>query len=99
MHIWDSDGLALADGYDETTGRYRGLAIPNDHATLSVSDTTLIVKPADARAQRDRELSEQQATNAGETAGATTTVGPSGNQAGTAERAAPGKTRYFASKN
>jgi hypothetical protein len=53
--VWDSDGFALAEGYDETTGRYRGLALPNDHTTVAISDATLIVKPQDARAQHDRE--------------------------------------------
>jgi hypothetical protein len=97
--VWDTDGFALAEGYDETTERYYGLVIPNDHTTLAVSDATLIVKPADARAQRERELSERRATDSGEARGPTiATAPPSGNPAATDLQTAPSKTRYFASK-
>lgn len=28
--VWQHDGFALADGYDDTTSRYRGLVLPTD---------------------------------------------------------------------
>jgi predicted AAA+ superfamily ATPase len=99
MLIWDTDGFALADGYDETTGQYHGLVLPNDHTTLGISDATLIVKPADARSQRGLELSKQQATDGVRANDLTTTMDPANdNPNATTVRAASGKTRYFASK-
>lgn len=52
---WQYDGFALADGYDETAGRYRGLVLPTDTVTITVTNDTLIVKPALAQEQRDTE--------------------------------------------
>jgi hypothetical protein len=99
MLVWDSEGFALAEGYDESIGRYRGLVLPTDQTTLDITDATLIVKPAAARAQRERDLSEQQVTDDGAGAGVTTTVRPPNvGPTATAVRATPGKTRYFASK-
>lgn len=54
--LWEQDGFALAEGYDEEAQRYRGLVLPSDHtAVTSVTDSTLIVKPEVALAQRDTE--------------------------------------------
>ena len=51
---WDVDAFALADGYDETAKRYRGLKAGS--ASISpLPDTALLVKPAVARAQLDAE--------------------------------------------
>jgi hypothetical protein len=52
---WQYDGFALADGYDEAAGRYRGLVLPTDNVIVNVTNDTLIVKPAVAQEQRDTE--------------------------------------------
>ncbi len=54
--LWEQEGFALADGYDETTGKYRGLVVPTDDVTVAVTDATLIVRPERAKAQRATEL-------------------------------------------
>ena len=51
---WEMDAFAVADGYDETAKRYRGLKAGG--ASISpLPDTALLVKPAVARAQLDAE--------------------------------------------
>jgi hypothetical protein len=50
--LWEQDGFALADGYDETTCRYRGLVLPTDNLEATITDTTIIVPPDKAQAQR-----------------------------------------------
>lgn len=98
--LWEEEGFALADGIEED-GRYRGLAIPGDGVIVAVSDTTLIVKPEVARAQRDAELaaagstaSTDEATNDGASSGATAPATPGVPEA----PSAPAKTRFFGSK-
>jgi hypothetical protein len=53
--VWQHDGFALADGYDDTTSRYRGLVLPTDNQNITVTNETLVVKPAVAQEQRERE--------------------------------------------
>jgi hypothetical protein len=53
---WQGGGFALATGYDETTGDFTGLALPNSADTFTaVTDSTLLVAPNLAVAQRERE--------------------------------------------
>jgi hypothetical protein len=52
---WELEGFALAEGYDEANARYRGLAIPHENSFGHVTDTTVLVAPALARAQRQSE--------------------------------------------
>jgi predicted AAA+ superfamily ATPase len=53
---WELDGFALADGYDEATGRYTGLTMPGGDSHFgAITDTTLLVVPATARAQIEPE--------------------------------------------
>src|SRR5215218_423343 len=54
--LWEQEGFALADGYDDGTGKYRALVVPTDGVTVAVSDATLIVRPERAMAQRAAEL-------------------------------------------
>jgi hypothetical protein len=54
--LWEQEGFALADGYDEATGKYRGLVLPTDGAMVAITDATLIVTPERANAQRAGEL-------------------------------------------
>ena len=43
--VWDQDGFAVASGYDEATGRYVGLAIPQENVPPQITDSTLLVNP------------------------------------------------------
>jgi hypothetical protein len=57
---WHGGGFALAMGYDEATGDFVGLALPNSRDTFgAVTDTTLLVAPNLALAQRERENAAQ----------------------------------------
>ncbi len=49
---WASEGFALADSFDASTGRYTGLVIPGAGAVAGgITDATLLVKPDVALAQ------------------------------------------------
>jgi predicted AAA+ superfamily ATPase len=61
---WDVDGFAVASGYDETADRYTGLAIPTEDVPPQITDTTLLVRPDRANAQRERERAEREAARA-----------------------------------
>jgi hypothetical protein len=50
--LWEQEGFALADAYEEATGRYRGLVLPTDNVQVAVTDATVIVPPEKAKAQR-----------------------------------------------
>lgn len=51
---WETEGFALADRYDEATGRYEGLVLPGGLAAFGqVVDSTLLVKVDVAKAQID----------------------------------------------
>ena len=54
--LWEQEGFALADGYDEASAKYRALVLPTDGVTVAVTDATLIVRPERAKAQRAAEL-------------------------------------------
>lgn len=53
--LWEQDGFALADSYDATSGRFVGLVLPEDGVTPPITDSTLVVKPELAKAQRAAE--------------------------------------------
>ena len=53
--LWEQEGFALADGYDEASAKYRALVLPTDGVTVAVTDATLIVRPERAKAQRAAE--------------------------------------------
>ena len=53
---WDIDGFAFAYGWDDAKGEYLDLHLPTDAATPQLTDSTLIVKPDVAQAQRAREI-------------------------------------------
>ena len=51
--VWQLEGFALAESYDEAAGRYVGLVLPGDRPEpMSLSDSWLVVKPEVATAQR-----------------------------------------------
>ena len=54
--LWEQEGFALADGYDEASAKYRALVLPTDDVSAAVTDTTLIVRPERANAQRATEV-------------------------------------------
>ena len=52
---WETDGFALADGYDEERRRYLGLAGGGRTVSVLPESAALLVKPEIARAQLDAE--------------------------------------------
>lgn len=102
--LWQSEGFALAAGYDETTSRYRALELPSDENEAIVIDgETLLVKPERAMAQREAdgvpagEASSGFATDPG---GDGTPLAPNAGPAGSepADGGPPAKRRFFATK-
>ena len=59
--LWEQEGFALADGYEEATDKYRGLVLPTDDVQVAITDATLIVRPERAKAQRAVELPAEEA--------------------------------------
>jgi len=50
--MWDLEGFALADSYDEASGRYVGLVLPSGDARFGqITDGSLLVAPSVAKAQ------------------------------------------------
>jgi len=93
--LWEQEGFALADGYDEATQKFRALVLPTDGVSSAVTDATLIVQPELAKAQRAAEVPEESPDQPGPVSDPGAGSGPSpGGQPG----AAPGKTRFFGSK-
>ena len=52
---WESEAFALAEGYDEAAGRYRGLQLGGRTIDVPPESTALLVKPDTARRQWDAE--------------------------------------------
>jgi predicted AAA+ superfamily ATPase len=96
--LWEQEGFALADGYDDTTAKYRGLVLPTDGVTTAVTDATVIVQPDRAKAQRGADLSPDGGDGGGTGSG-------NGDEGGGDPPPPPpppppaGKTRYFGTKN
>ena len=91
--LWEQEGFALADGYDEESGKYRALVLPTDGVAVAVTDATLIVRPDRAKAQRAAERPDEPT----ETPGTGPGPGP-GPDPPPPPPPRPGKTRYFGSK-
>jgi hypothetical protein len=50
--MWDLEGFALADSYDEASNRYVGLVLPSGDARFGqITDASLLVAPSVAKAQ------------------------------------------------
>jgi len=56
---WEQETFAFADGYDEATGRYRGLRSSQHVDLFDSSSQGLLVKPEAARRQMDLEEEER----------------------------------------
>jgi predicted AAA+ superfamily ATPase len=93
--LWELEGFALADGYDEATKKFRALVLPTDGVSSAVTDATLIVQPELAKAQRAAEVPEASPDQPGPVSEPGAGSGPS---PGGQPAAAPGKTRFFGSK-
>jgi hypothetical protein len=89
--LWDHDGFAVASGYDEATGKYLGLAIPQENVAPQITDLTLLVHPDRAIAQRERADADAAraaaaaaaGSSAGTTEGGSASGGTSGPTTGT----------------
>ena len=104
---WDAEAFATATGYDEQVGRYISLAIPHQDPISQITDQTLLVRPDLALAQREKELAERAAAQAGTPGGTGTQPGSGapGQPTGTptahpdpssqTEPAGPKNTRFF----
>lgn len=53
--MWETEGFALADAYDSSTGRYSGLASYLGGSIAMLSDTALVVRPDVAALQQEQE--------------------------------------------
>jgi predicted AAA+ superfamily ATPase len=54
--VWEFDGFALAESYDEANGRYAGLVLPGGNAHFgAITDATLLVAHGPAEEQAERE--------------------------------------------
>jgi hypothetical protein len=91
--LWEQEGFALADGYDTEATKYRGLVLPTDGLNVAITDTTLIVRPERATAQRAAATPEITLVPPADGRGPEPRPAPPG-----PAPAAPGKTRYFGSK-
>jgi hypothetical protein len=56
--LYVDETFALASGYDEATGRYEGLRL-GSNASVSLSDSTLLVKPEAAARQQEQDEQER----------------------------------------
>ena len=63
---WESVGFALAADYDAERGDFLDLRLPLEDEAPRITDTTLLVSPALARAQRRREEEERRIAAAAE---------------------------------
>lgn len=91
--LWEQEGFALADGYDEASGKYRGLVLPTDGIPVAVTDATLIVAPERAKAQRAIELPADESPAV---TGDGAVVAPGAEPV--SDRQPAGRTRFFGSK-
>ncbi len=97
--LWEQEGFALADGYDETTGKYRALVLPTDDVTVAVTDATLIVRPERATAQRASEAPAAEApVGSGADADPASGADPGSGPESDGGLEPPGRTRFFGSK-
>lgn len=97
--LWEVEGFAFAESYDETTGRYSGLVLPGDNAIVRAADSLLIVKPAVAKTQRAEDLAGALAQGEPDGGARPATKGDfSETQAGVFTPNPPSRTRFFGSK-
>ncbi|WP_406311880.1 Swt1 family HEPN domain-containing protein [Streptosporangium sp. NBC_01639] len=83
--LWETQAFALADGYDEASRLYVGLAIPPGDTFGIPTDSTLIVRPdvAEKQRRRERELADLERDRDRATPENETGDTPSGESSGT----------------
>jgi len=96
--LWEQDGFALAQAYDEAASRYQGLVLPTEGGSVAVTDTWLVVQPAAAVAQRAQELAEAGQETGGENRPPHEKAGFTEVEPGVYVPATPKTTRFFGSK-
>ncbi len=90
--LWEQEGFALADAYDDASAKYRALVLPTDGITVAVTDATIIVRPEQAKAQRAAEVRDQPPVEPGPD------PEPGSGAQPPSPLTTPGKTRFFGSK-
>jgi hypothetical protein len=64
LPTWSTEGFALAEGYDEASGDFLGLALPMTNDSFgTITDSTLLVDPRLAEKQRERETTKAPAVD------------------------------------
>jgi predicted AAA+ superfamily ATPase len=96
---WELDGFALAEGYDEASGRYEGLVLPGANAHFGrLTDATLLVAPAvgTAQASAAAPAAADYPAEAGAPSGSSTeTLGTDDSTEGVGAVRKPSNTRFF----
>lgn len=65
LPTWSTEGFALAEGYDESSGDFLGLVVPMTTDTYgAITDSTLLVDPRLAEKQRRREAASVRESSA-----------------------------------
>jgi hypothetical protein len=95
--LWQQDGFALAQDYDESIQRYHGLWLREDNASPpAITDNALIVKPDRAVEQRAADLAARPPDGDGRTAEhPDMTAAPEPPPGGSPK---PAKTRFFGTR-
>ncbi|MDX2833918.1 DUF499 domain-containing protein [Streptomyces scabiei] len=95
MVTWETEGFALASGYDEQSGRYQGLTLPSGNSKFGqITDSTILVRVDQAvrQQQKDEEAAAQQRASATTTPSSTPVPAASGTTNGTTART-PGSSQ------
>src|SRR5690606_9420602 len=99
---WERETFAYAEGFDESTSRFSGLRV-GELVNVSVGDRGLLVKPAVARAQMDREVPSEgrgevgaTSSSASQAGGGSGAVAGGASQVGDVGSAPPRPRRYHA---
>ena len=89
---WEFEGFAVAAGFDAAIGKYELLAIPGEDPPPQITDSTLLVRPERAIAQRDQERAARDAARAaaGDDTSGSTAVGGSASDDTSGSRPQPG---------
>jgi hypothetical protein len=95
--MWEQEAFALADSYDDTTGRYSGLTLPSGDAHFGqITDTTLLVVPEVAQRQLADTVPDAPTVASDEPGEQARAGEPIGDRSGApAARSNPSNTRYF----
>jgi hypothetical protein len=93
--MWELEGFGLAEGYDEATGEYRGLATHTKGSIGTLTDSVLVVHPKVAKHPEvaSPENPEQPASGGAAAGGTTTAVAAVGGQPPAAPTSE--NTRFF----